>query len=412
MTKQIKTAITIILMVLLTNLSVAGSVDSLIKAIQMGNEELVISLIPGTDLNSPDKDGSTALTSAAGFYPGITKALLDAKADPNLATKTGISPLFSACRWGNVEAVRMLLAAGADVNKESQIGTALLASFYFPSAEITKMLLDAGAKFKDPVRIMNVLTVYPFLEFIKKIKTPAEMVDYYLGNKEAWLKLPVKFPDRVLNPKESDFSPAVEIVKLFLGKGLDINQAYETNKVKETALDAAMDAGLTEAAKILIDNGATFDPKKEIKVRDRSLGLFPDLTYTNGDYVLGAVLSNNLEFVKLMVEKNPKLISKSYEGTGNFKCSDGSGPKIVKYSVKGIDLLMIAAEHGNAEIVKFLIEKGAGRGKSAQAEWGAGYTKTLFCPMLLVRFTMAFAKKSGNQEVIELVKAAGHTKEE
>ena len=166
----------------------------------------------------------------------------------------------------------------------------------------------------------------------------------------------------------------------------------------------------TEAAKILIDNGAKYDIAKEIKIKDRwenANALFPNLTYTNGDYVLGAVLSNKIDFVKFMIEKNPKLVSKIYEGSGYVNCS--TAPQ--KYNVKGIDLLMVAAERGNTEIVKYLIEKGAGRGKVVEAEWGFGHDKNAFCSFLLVRWTMAFARNSGNQEVINLIKAAGFTKE-
>jgi len=205
------------------------------------------------------------------------------------------------------------------------------------------------------------------------------------------------------------------VVKVFLDHGLDVNKVYESNKVKETALEVAMQNGLAEAAKVLIDAGAKYDIGKEIKIRDRSTknALFPDLTYSNGDYVLGAVLSNKIDFVKLMVEKHPKLVTKIYEGSGNFKCGNsGSGASVSqKYNVKGIDLLMVAAENGNAEIVKYLIEKGAGKGKMVEAEWGFGHDKSLMCPMLLFAWTMKFAKNSGNQEVIDLVKAAGHTKE-
>ena len=411
MSRKIKTLLTLAALLLVGQFSIAGSIDSLTKAIQRGNEEKAISLIAGTDLNALDKDGNTALAGSAAFYAKVTKALIDAKADVNLPTKVGITPLFNACRWGNAEIVKMLIDAGADVNKETQLGNALMMSFYYSSAPIIKMLLDAGAKFKEPVKIMNTITVYPFLQYIRTVKTPAEMMAYYLASKEAWLKLPVKFPDRVLNPKESDFSPAADVVKVFIDKGLDVNQVYENNKVKETAIEVAMQSGLTEAAKVMIDAGAKYDIAKEIKIQDRwanANALFPGLTYNNGDYVLGAVLSNNIDFVKLMVDKHPKLVTKSYEGKGSMKCSNN---KTAGYNVKGIDLLMVAAEHGNAEIVKYLIEKGAGRGKMVEAKWDMGHSKTDFCPLLLFAWTMRFAKNSHNQQVIDLVKAAGHVKE-
>lgn len=383
----------------------AGSPDELIKAIQSGDEEKAISLIPGTDLNALDKDGATALTTATSFYTTITKALIDAKADVNLPSKAGLTPLYVACRWGNAEAVKMLIDAGADVNKETQMGTALLGSFNYSSAPIIKMLLDAGAKFKDPVKLMGVVTIHPFLQYIKTVKTPSESVAYYGKNKESWLKLPVKFPDHILNPKESDFSSVPEVVKVFIDKGLDVNAVYETNKVKETALDAAMAAGHVDAVKMLIDNGAKYDMDKDMAIKDPHLGVYPHLTYTNGDFVLAAVLSNKIDFVKFMVEKHPESLKKRYEGKGNA----GNPGELANYKVKDISLFMIAAEHGDVEIVRYLISKGAGKEKwdYAAAEWDRGNRGI----MLLMRRPMGFAKNSGNQEVIELVKQMGYDKE-
>ena len=384
----------------------AATPEELIKAITMGEEEKAISLIPGTDLNAMDKDGSTALTAAATFYPKIAKALIEAKADVNLPTKTGLTPLYCACRWGNAEVVKMLIDAGADVNKETQVGTALLASFNYSSAPIVKMLLDAGAKFKDPIKLMGVVTVYPFLQYIKTVKTPSESVAYNLKNKESWLKLPVKFPDRVLNPTESYFSTVEDVVKVFIDKGLDVNAVYETNKQKETALDAAMAAGHVAAVKMLIDNGAKYDIDKDMTIKEQHLGVFPKLTFTNGDYVLAAVLSDKVDFVKFMVEKHPECLKKRYEGKGDAGVEAGD---LAKYTVEDISLFMVAAGHGNTEIVKYLISKGAGKEKweYAHADWDRGNRGI----MLLQRRPLGFAKTSGNQEVIELVRQLGHDKE-
>lgn len=384
----------------------AGTPEELIKAIVAGEEDKAIELIPGTDLNAMDKDGSTALTAAAGFYTKITKALIDAKADVNVPTKNGLTPLYCACRWGNAEAVKMLIAAGADVNKETQVGTALLGSFNYSSAAIVKMLLDAGAKFKNPVKLMGVVTIHPFLQYIKTVKTPSESVAYNLKSKESWLKLPVKFPDHILNPVESHFSTVEEVVKVFIEKGLDVNAVYETNKVKETALDAAMAAGHVNAVKMLIDNGATYDIDKDMLVKETHLGVFPKLSYTNGDYVLAAVLSGKIEFVKYMVEKHPECMKKRYEGKGDAAVNGGD---LAKYTVEDISLFMVAAEHGNADIVKYLIAKGCGKEKwdYAKAEWERGNRGI----MLLQRRPLGFAKSSGNPEVVALVKQLGYDKE-
>lgn len=406
MKTKIKSVVTALALIFTTQFSSAVTPDELYKAIQSGDEDKAISLIAGVDLNAVNADGSTFLTTAACFFPKVTKALIDAKADVNLPTKNGITPLANACRWGNAETVKMLIDAGADVNKETAMGTALLASFNYSSAPIVKMLLDAGAKFKEQVKMMN-LSVDPFMQYIKTVKTPIETVEYYGKNKESWSKLPIKFPDRVMNPKESDFSSIVDVVKVFIDKGLDINKTYTYAGVKQTALDAAMQDGFVEASKVLMDAGATYDAEKEIKVRDRSgnqNAKLPNITFTNGDYVLGAVLSNNFEFVKFMGDKYPKLLKKFYEGKGTQRCVGGA----TNYDAKGVDLLMIAAERGNVEIVKYLIGKGAGRGKTVEVKEYKGDT---YCPMFTVMFTMGFARNSGNKEIIELVKSSGFGKE-
>ncbi len=407
MNTQLKIVFTTIAFLLLHSISFGQSIDELIKAIQMAEEDNAISMIGKTDINAMDKDGNTALASSAAFSTKVSKALIDAKADVNMPTKTGITPLQNACRWGNADVVKMLIDAGADVNKETMLGSALLVSFNYPSAAIVHMLLDAGAKFKEPVKIANTINVYPFLQYIKTVKTPEEMVEYYGKNKESWLKLPVKFPDRILNPSPADFSSASDIVKLFVEKGLNVNQVYDDMKTKVTALDAAMQAGLVEGAKVLMDAGAKYDAEKEIRIPDRwgnQNARLPNVAFTNGDYVLAAVLSNKIEFVKFMVDKYPKLVKKVYEGKGTQRCSGAA----TNYDVKGVDLLMLAAERGNKEIVQYLIDKGAGRGKSVEIKQ---YKQDKFCPMFSVMFAMGFARNSGNQEIIDMVKKAGFEKE-
>ena len=212
-----------------------------------------------------------------------------------------------------------------------------------------------------------------------------------------------------MNPKESDFSPIADVVKVFVDKGLDVNKVYTYMAVKQTALDGAMADGLVEAAKVLMDAGAKYDAEKEVRIRDRSRNenaKLPNITYTNGDYVLGAVLSNNFDFVKFMVDKYPKLVKKVYEGKGTQHCT--GNPVGTNDDASGGDLLMVAAERGNAEIVKYLISKGAGRGKAVEIKL---YKTDTFCPMFSVMFTMGFARASGKQEIIDMVKTAGFAKE-
>ena len=48
------------------------------------------------------------------------RLLLDKDAEVDLATKKGTTPLFTACASGHVDAARLLLDKGADVNQANE----------------------------------------------------------------------------------------------------------------------------------------------------------------------------------------------------------------------------------------------------------------------------------------------------
>ena len=81
----------------------------------------------------------------------IADILIRAGADVNKDISAGFSPLYQASRYGNVDMVRRLLAAGADPNWTTHGGkTALMVacetSFYPASPLTVQALLDAGAE--------------------------------------------------------------------------------------------------------------------------------------------------------------------------------------------------------------------------------------------------------------------------
>jgi ankyrin repeat protein len=78
----------------------------------------VIRLLLAADVarEARNSDGNTALMLATlSQDPERVAALLEWGADPNLANDVGLTPLLAAARDGQVEAARLLLAAGADV---------------------------------------------------------------------------------------------------------------------------------------------------------------------------------------------------------------------------------------------------------------------------------------------------------
>ena len=123
----------------------------LIRAVRAGNEAEVSRLIQwGAPLNSADSDGYTALLTACELgYMSIFKLLLQAGADVNKATYGGNArktALMIAAENGNLSMCKLLLKKGALINKVNIYGgTALMAATQNRNLSICKLLLENGA---------------------------------------------------------------------------------------------------------------------------------------------------------------------------------------------------------------------------------------------------------------------------
>lgn len=140
-----------------------GRTALLIAAMSDGSADIVRYLLEkGADIKRTDFLKTTALRAATlGNDTETIRIMIDAGVDVNAADLPGITPLMMAAGWnGNVAAVKMLLAKGANVNAvsrpvmglpskngPSEFGslTALLMAASFGPPEVIKTLLDAGA---------------------------------------------------------------------------------------------------------------------------------------------------------------------------------------------------------------------------------------------------------------------------
>ena len=83
----------------------------------------------GANVNAMTDQGQrtplhTALLSGGSKNLEMVKLLIEAGADVNASNRP---PLFDACREGNIEIVRALIDAGAQVNTANNLGESVLA---------------------------------------------------------------------------------------------------------------------------------------------------------------------------------------------------------------------------------------------------------------------------------------------
>ena len=114
-----------------------------------GNTEVIRLLVDAkADLEAKDANGNTALTTAAITNSTVVaKALIEAKANVDATDNEGHTALMSAA-VGNIELVKLLLAAKANANVKSkppQDVTALYMAVLSNQPETVKLLIAAGA---------------------------------------------------------------------------------------------------------------------------------------------------------------------------------------------------------------------------------------------------------------------------
>ncbi|WP_207422707.1 ankyrin repeat domain-containing protein [Desertivirga brevis] len=92
-------------------------------ACYFGNEEVArYLLLKGAEPNIPSRNGYNVYpinSSVAANNADITKILLEAGAEVNVAQSSGVTPLHSAAHYGNIEILILLLEAGADVTAKT-----------------------------------------------------------------------------------------------------------------------------------------------------------------------------------------------------------------------------------------------------------------------------------------------------
>lgn len=138
----------------------------------------------GMNANSKTAQGTTALMLASRDLEKV-KLLIEHGADVNARAASGLTPIMVASRYrGNAAVVRLLLQKGARPNAEKGIevrydASALFLAVMAGDVETAKVLVDAGAKIDQRMKVLGVFMQTP-LNYATFLEGPA-MVEYLLS---------------------------------------------------------------------------------------------------------------------------------------------------------------------------------------------------------------------------------------
>ena len=246
-----------------------GGWTALMYAARQGAREAAAALADSkADLNLTDPDGSSALILAIinGHYD-VAKVLVEKGADVNLADRTGATPLYSAVEMhtmattfgrpdlpplvvaGSVDAVKMLLANGANPN--ARLTSKVLKRVYNPGdgkldAGATPLMRAAKAGDVTLMRILLDAGADPGLA--QKNGNSALLLAAALG--------PRGGSDN--NPDKGTFKDAIAAMTLLLDLGADINAA---NAAGDTAAHVAIAS--PAILQFLAERGAMMNAKNK-----------------------------------------------------------------------------------------------------------------------------------------------------
>lgn len=138
--------ISFILLLAFVNITVAQS--EIADAAMQRDSELVRALLQeGSDVNSSQSDGATALHWAAYYGDAdLAELLLDAGADHSAANRNGSTPMWLAANQGDDVVIKTLLDGGADANESLPLGRRpLMLAARTGNVKAVNVLLDHGA---------------------------------------------------------------------------------------------------------------------------------------------------------------------------------------------------------------------------------------------------------------------------
>ena len=333
--------------------ALAQATPAIIDALKTGDITAARTLVKsGTDVNSPQGDGATALHWAAhrddqeaarllidsganvnavnelGATPlwlgaingssDMLEQLLEAGANPNVALSMGETPLMAAARSGNPRPVKLLLEAGANVNTtESEKGQdALMWAVAQQHADVVKVLISHGADLHARSKI------WYQLENTAGNTNPTGNYRMAHGG-----STPLIFVAR---------NGDIETARVLIEAGSDVK---DTEASGASALVIAAHSDHGPLAEFLLDQGA--DPNTA------------EAGYTA---LHAAVLRSQIDLVKALLRHGADINAVIEHGTPGRRFSADYS---IRHQLIGSNALWLAAKYGEVEILQILLEEGA-----------------------------------------------------
>jgi uncharacterized protein len=212
----------------------------------------------------------------------LKPSLFGQRVNVNELAYMGRTVLMTAAERGNVEMIRLLIAAGADVNaRGSDYGTALFVAIKNGHSEIVRSLMDAGAVSEAP---LTLAAEYGQDKVVKLMLERGCDVNHRNSRGETALMFALKRGDRQLikllvdagaemnlseiiyqlasSPTRADFQ--AEIIGYFIEVGADVNaitgpthfDRRKESSPRPTVLMAAVDLHSLPIIQLLVESGA------------------------------------------------------------------------------------------------------------------------------------------------------------
>lgn len=226
----------------------SGATALMYGAVYASREEMQLLLERGADVNASNATGATALMWAAHDVAKV-ELLLERGGAVNARTQSAATPLLVAIRFGNVQAVRALIAAGVDLKRDA---AALAEEAHAQSnPEIGLALAAAGVPMRDPAQMSGTLA------------TGAAIINFGLAERMLALgAAPPKADVRIrtfgaplLGYAASTYGLSFTRTLLERGAGVDINRRGSRG-ITPLMMAAAATEPDPAVVRLLLDNGA------------------------------------------------------------------------------------------------------------------------------------------------------------